>query len=358
MMKARTRVLLPLFLALGCEHATAPEIPLALPLTDRIVFQSDRADPLGDIFAMKLDGSDVRRLTRSAAGETCPSISPDGNWIAYYSHINADNYTLWLMRANAADPRVITNSSFPTHCPIWSRTSEAILATAAIIDATAVAARTQNQVFDLAGHELTRFEGFASVLTGFSADGTELVGEWSNCSSNGCNPPDIAVIKIDGSGFRWLSGAVVSGTFRPEGARDPSLAPDGATVAYICKDSVGLGFNAVCTVQWDGTAKTRIAETGFASPKFSPNGMRISFSCRQGGSSGLCAIDVGGTNILRWPISPSDGVADWSPDGSHLVFECGGKDICSIQPDVGARINLTNGLGTNSNPSMARIGSQ
>ena len=358
MTNVRTCILLSLFFALGCEKATAPETPLPLPLTDRIVFESDRADPLGDIYAMTFDGGDVRRLTRSAAGETCPSISPDGNWIAYYSHIDADHYTLWLMRANGADPRVITDSWIPAHCAIWSRTSEAILATAVILDYAQVATRTQNQVFDLAGRELARFENYASTLTAFSADGTELVGQWSNCSSNGCGQPDIAVIKIDGSGHRWLTGAVGPGTFQAEGAMDPSLAPDGATVAYICKDSVDVSLNSLCTVQWDGTGKTRIAETGWASPRFSPNGMRVSFLCRQGGSSDLCAIDVGSTNVLRWPVDASRDGADWTPDGSHLVFECGGKDICSIQPDVGALINLTHGQGTNANPSMARIVSQ
>src|SRR5688500_17957523 len=94
----RIAVLLPLVLGIACGEPTAPEPPLPLPLTDRIVFESDRADPLGDVYAMTFDGADVRRLTNSETGETCPRISPDGNRIAYFTRAQGDPvFELWLM---------------------------------------------------------------------------------------------------------------------------------------------------------------------------------------------------------------------------------------------------------------------
>src|ERR1043165_4608533 len=71
--------------ATACHEPTSSgEKRLALPLTDRIVFESNRADSLDDIFAMKLDGSDPIALTDETTADACPALSPDGQWIAFY----------------------------------------------------------------------------------------------------------------------------------------------------------------------------------------------------------------------------------------------------------------------------------
>jgi Tol biopolymer transport system component len=56
----------------------------------RIVFDSHRTDPdendnteISDVFTMKPDGSDVRRLTDSRGFSGHPSWSPDGRWIVF-----------------------------------------------------------------------------------------------------------------------------------------------------------------------------------------------------------------------------------------------------------------------------------
>ncbi len=55
------------------------------PDGSRIVFASRRTGNL-DIYSMKIDGTDVRRLTSNAAGDTQPSVSPDGKKIAFASN--------------------------------------------------------------------------------------------------------------------------------------------------------------------------------------------------------------------------------------------------------------------------------
>ncbi len=92
--QSRTALLMVALMA--CGDPTGEEVPalLTLPLRDRIVFGSNRADSLYDIFAMRTDGSDPRRLTESGTADLCPSLSPDGNWIAYFrpirDHISAE----------------------------------------------------------------------------------------------------------------------------------------------------------------------------------------------------------------------------------------------------------------------------
>src|SRR5262245_30934882 len=60
------------------------------PDSSRIVFQSDRTDPdlgdgheITDVFTMRADGGDVRRLTDGRGFSGHPSWSPDGRWIVF-----------------------------------------------------------------------------------------------------------------------------------------------------------------------------------------------------------------------------------------------------------------------------------
>src|SRR5438132_1446435 len=80
--------------ALGCSEMTNPSSDYRA--RDRIVFQSDRLDIKGDIFSMALDGSDVKRLTGDSFREACPSISPDGDLIAF----TRNNEDLAVMRSD------------------------------------------------------------------------------------------------------------------------------------------------------------------------------------------------------------------------------------------------------------------
>jgi hypothetical protein len=369
-LKSCLNILVPLGLALGCDSATGPPT-LPLPLTGRIVFQSDRADPLGDIYAMNFDGSDVRRLTSSSLGETCPSVSPDGNWIAYYSHVgdpvnSAPVYGLELMRANGTDHRNLAPAIDPPYgCPVWSRATDAIeVTTFDVPSKSSDASSEQTRIFDLNGKQLAAFANWSYSIAGFSADGTELLGDVAACGRNGCTLKELNVQKRDGTGWRWLTGTTTAqGTFQPDGGGYPNLSPDGRTVVYACNDPANPGLNALCTVKWDATAKMFLAHQWARNPRFSPDGLRIAFECGMtsqffGGK--LCVTDLAGTNVSSWSVNISRFGPTWTPDGRHLVFECGVtdtftiKDICSIRSDGSTITNLTQGQGTNTNPSVTR----
>jgi dipeptidyl aminopeptidase/acylaminoacyl peptidase len=360
MPKKFSLTLLALLTGLGCDKATAPEVPLSLPLTDRIVFESDRSNPVGSIYAMKFDGTDVRRLTWTSGGETCPSISPDGNWIAFYTNLDPAGYRpqdrVWLMRANGTELRAIADVGYAGACPLWTRTSDAFATTVITYAAAKSATEELTLTFALSGQELARFKGFSYALTDFSSDGLQFLGEWSMCGVNGCTVSDVAVRARDGSSHRWLTGGG-AGPLMFEGGRDPALSPDGTTVAYICLDPVTKGWGAVCTVKFDGSGKTQISGSGLGSTRFSPDGRRISFQCAANPYT-LCVMDADGANRLGFaaPVAPRQ-LASWTPDGSRLVFMCREKDICIIPSSGGTLTYLTENQGTNANPSMARVAS-
>jgi Tol biopolymer transport system component len=363
-MSNKFRLLVPALLALGCDSATGPSgPPLPLPLTDRIVFQSDRSDPKWDIYAMKFDGSDVRRLTSSPIAETCPSMSPDGNWIAYYSGVDPTIPTkplaLMLMRANGTDPREIAQIDAADGCAQWSRAGDAFEVTT--FDNPSLSSSSSSEktrVFSLDGQEIAGLSGYTYSTAAFSADGTQFLQVYRQCGNNGCTAPDLVVVNRDGTGWHWITGTG-QGSFVQDGAAAPDVSLDGTTVAYICRDHVNTNpdFNSLCTVQWDGTGKVLIASNARATARYSPDGMKIAFTCGVFPiANALCVVDTDGGNLTKWPVNGDVFGVDWLPDGTGLVFDCGAnKDICLMRLGAGTITNLTLGHGNNVGRSMARI---
>jgi TolB protein len=110
------RLLLALLLALavlpGSAHPGAAR--------GRIVFVAGRtADGNADIFSADIAGETVVNLTRDPAPDRSPSWSPDGTQIAFASR-RADNWDLYLMRADGSGIRRLTADRAYDGEPAWS----------------------------------------------------------------------------------------------------------------------------------------------------------------------------------------------------------------------------------------------
>jgi Tol biopolymer transport system component len=105
--------------------------PAWSPKGDRIAFTSDR-DGDYEIYTIKPDGSRLRRLTRTPGNDAHNAWSPDGEWIAFTSArggfkdeavlhpYNAQPYgDLYVMRADGTDVRQLTDDQFEDGTPSW-----------------------------------------------------------------------------------------------------------------------------------------------------------------------------------------------------------------------------------------------
>src|SRR5262249_2666796 len=72
----------------------------------QIAYCSSRGDPTGqfDIWTMKQNGKDKRRLTQLGGGATFPDFSPDGSKIAFGARpAGAANVDVYVMNADGSD---------------------------------------------------------------------------------------------------------------------------------------------------------------------------------------------------------------------------------------------------------------
>ena len=108
------------------QLTVAPELddqPAWSPDGTKITFRSFRTQYDGDIWVMNADGTNPVNLTPDPlpgiTNELRPAWSPDGSRIAYASNAGGD-MDLWTMRADGSDKRRITNTPDYDTEPTWS----------------------------------------------------------------------------------------------------------------------------------------------------------------------------------------------------------------------------------------------
>jgi len=76
-----------------------------------------------DVYIMNSDGSNARRLTPTGGNSQGPSISPDGQWVAftsYFDHYGDDNgCEIYIMRVDGTDVRRLTDNDYCDYQPRW-----------------------------------------------------------------------------------------------------------------------------------------------------------------------------------------------------------------------------------------------
>ena len=263
---------------------TAGSMARAAPRQDRIAFTRVREDVRTDgdyrteaeIWTMKVDGSDSRRLTSNTSDDFGVAWSPDG--------------TTLVFGAVQFEPDS-TGELTPRTAHIYRMSGDGGPAT------------------------LISPRGFRAQFPSWSADGRFIVFHGSQGIRDNASL-DIYVMEADGSDLRQLTSNARADT-------RPDWSPDGRRIAYSSNRS---GSNQIHVMNSDGSGDIQITTVaqgaGNQAPDWSPDGTKIVFVSNRDGDPEVYVMNADGTDQRRLTYNPTnDDDPEWSLDGKQIVFD-------------------------------------
>lgn len=356
----RIGAVLALALSVGCRDTTSPpgEELIELPLVNRIVFQSNRADSLHDIWLMEADGSDPRALTDSATRDVCAALSPDGNWIMLHQLSSALAKTagypalqdsIVLMRADGTNRVALAQleryAPYGAFCPQWAATSDRFVTASATEEPRVRSNQNYRvRVIDRSGNVLSTHNLSTLLGISLSSDGTRFLASTANFATLGA-PIDVRVssMRVDGTDLKPIGDG-----------RGGIWSPAGNAVAWNCASGVCVSDPA------GGNVRTLYPVTAGSSAndiRFSADGSLIAFGCTVSGGDrrSLCFADVATGSVEEIPVASGVFRIKWLADNASVVFECrligSSRDICLAKRGSGTFTNLTSHSADDAEPS-------
>jgi TolB protein len=286
-------------LTFGGENAEA----YFSPDGKRLIFQATRAEyPCDQIFTMKIDGSEMRRVSTGTGRTTCGYYYPGGKQILFASTHEANR---------ECPPRPSYARGY-----VWP-------------------------IYD--GYDIYRAEADGSKLTpltrasGYDAEATMAPDGLITFTSVRDGDMEIYSMKADGSDVRRL-------TNRPGPDGGPFFSMDGKRIAFrarqlqagaeldeyrsLLKDGLWRPTSLeLFVMDRDGSNITQVTKLGGANfaPSWTPDGKRLIFASNihdpKGRNFDLYLINIDGSGLERVTFNDTfDGFPMFSPDGKHLVF--------------------------------------
>ena len=275
-----------------------PAVAAAKPEMGIIIFQS-RVDGFWQIFSLDLSSGTRTRLTRSAADDITPSVSPDGAWVLFQSS-RSGSADVWRMRADGTAAEQLTDAVYECFDPCWSASGSFILYSSRRsggqnIYALDLSTRRERQLTD---------SFWRSILPAISADGSAIAFARNKLGW------DVYLMNADGSGVKDLTAK--GGNCRPD------WSPDGKRIAFV--SDVADGKGDVWTMDPDGGNKMRVTpgdDSYDYNPAWSPDGGWIVFETTKSSKRGPWSLAVipaaGGTPVLLTLSGADDRFPDWAP---------------------------------------------
>jgi TolB protein len=250
------RFLLALFFGLLPAFIPSPLPTSASDSAGRIAFVAGRTDDgNADIFSADIGGESVVDLTNDPAPDRSPTWSPDGRQIAFASR-RASNWDLYLMRADGGDLRRLTDDGEPAWSP----------------DGASIAFSSNRDgdldiyVLDLASAAVTQITDDPAVdyQPSWAPDSQQIAfTSWRDGNQ------EIYATDLPGSSIFGPPQAV-NLTDNPAPDHSPAWGPDGR-LAFI-SDREGIGNIHVLDLQTDEQQLAGISNRGLQDPAWTIGG--------------------------------------------------------------------------------------
>ena len=257
-------------LSFSTDEGTWMSLDVA-PRGDAIVF-----DLLGDIYRMPISGGAATAITTGLGYDSQPSISPDGEWIAFISDRDGKD-NLWVAKIDGSDPRKLSSHARTrVVSPQWSPDGVYIVVTE-ITDKTNLALyhRDGGGVKFAASGDKSEIDGVGAV---FSPDGRSIY--FAERLSGGF--PGAQIRRFDRE-----TGDVAVITQGEGGGFRPVISPDGRLLAYATRDEAvtrlrirdlvsGADRELIANIQRDAQENGRIPSRDYMPAyDFMPDGQSL-----------------------------------------------------------------------------------
>lgn len=200
-----------------------------------------------DIFLIKLEKNEIKRLTNSSQGETDLNWSPDGRFIVYTYNNHSEPSNLALINIDNGETSLLTATKGYEHHPVWSPDGRQI---AYLYFENTLPSELWVMDIDSRNSNTLIETPIAFSKIDWSPD-----GEWivfiSAENTNDCG--DIFIVRSDGSDLSRLTNL-------PGCATDVIWSPDGEYLAFVGRNkSIMKGWQIYVI---DATGKNIVAVTG------------------------------------------------------------------------------------------------
>ena len=250
---------------------------------EQILFASDM-DGDWEIFAMRPDGSSLRRRTHNMARDISAAWSPDGKRMVFSSNYLEGGLQTAMQEVGVGEFGIVD---------------------------VEVVGDSELRVADIDDLVSTAVTDNASATDGspdWSPDGSRIAFH-SDLEEGGVF--EIYSMRPDGTDLNRL-------TDLGEMNWDPSWSSDGQNIVFAHFSEHWTLYSVTA----DGTQVTELNEAGDGwQPAWSPAGNQIAFSSQREGLWNIYTVDVGGGNLLQLTTNVGDNLEPvWSPTGDQIAF--------------------------------------
>lgn len=283
----------------------------AAPCKRKIAFASNRTGN-NEIFVMNEDGSDPVNLTNSAASDTAPIWSPDGNWIAFRSDRGTGGATQYFtMSATGGSVVQISTCTGAVGGLTWRFDS------AYLVYECHPTIGYESDLYKVLRNGLLP-ENLTPTVVGSNANPSfSPDGQWLVFDSIRSNNQDIYKMDFAGANVARL-------TTDPSIDRNPHWSPDGLIIAFTSRENTTTPYDYpnLFTMNPDGSNQVQIYTPNTNGGPWSPDGTKI--VSNNVGGTGVDSVVVmdanGGAPTRVSSATANSNSGQWAPDSSKVVF--------------------------------------
>ncbi len=317
-----------------------------------------------DLWILSADGASRRRLTNDPHAEGSPAWSPDGKRITFHAAHEGGRFRVWTVNLADSTVAAVTDEPGRTMSPAWSPDGKEI--------AYFGVASGDEQVWAIpaaggAPRRLT-FHKTQSWSAAWSPDGKEIAfSGYRNEKTGG----SLFIMPRHGEGAACERSRALTRRTDHGWDRFPAWSPDGRWIAFAARS--GANDFDIWLVAVDGSVEARLTTNPAVDtePAWSPDSRRLVFQSNRSGNDELWALDasrwVGAGGAPAGPAlrlltdSPDNDYAPtWSPDGREVLFHSwrdGVRDLWVVSSEGGAPRRLDSGPGIDQYAAWAPDGS-